>query len=69
MAPSYACQTSKFHQQAYFVRNNLCIRTLRAWVIGTLSKLPQRSLLQRPEVKSPKNDAVCMLGNDLSTYS
>lgn len=69
MAPSYACQTNKFHQQAYFVRNILCICTLRVWVIGTLSKLRRRSLLQRPEVKSPKNDAVCLLGNDLSTYS
>ena len=69
MAPSYACQTSKFHQQAYFVRDILCICTLCAWVIGILSKLPQQSLLRWPEVKSPKNDAVCVLGNDLSTYS
>ena len=69
MAPSYACQTSTFHQQAYFVRNNLCICTLCAWVIGTRSKLPRRSQLRRLEVKSPKNEAVCMLGNDLSMYS
>ena len=34
--------------------------------IGSLSKSLRRPLLLRPEVKKPRNDAVRMLGNDLS---
>ena len=34
--------------------------------VGSLSKSLRRPLLRRPEVKKPRNDAVRMLGNDLS---
>ena len=37
-----------------------------AAVVGSLSKSLRRPLLRRPEVKKPRNDAVRMLGNDLS---
>ena len=37
-------------------------------MLGTseIGKLLRRPLLRRPEVKEPKNDALRMLGNDLS---
>ena len=34
--------------------------------LGSLSKSLRRPLIRRPEVKKPRNDAVRMLGNDLS---
>ena len=34
--------------------------------LGSLSKSLWRPLLRQPEVKKPRNDAVRMLGNDLS---
>ena len=68
MAPSYACD-EQISPASLFCKKHALHCTLHAWVIGTLSKLARQSLLQWPEVKLPKNDAVCVLGNDLSTYS